>query len=233
MLKIITCSILISLSLFGAKIEKKAVSTPLVKEKIQPIQKTTIEGQGFLKTRGGEIKTCSSESVYLYTIENYEKFIAKEQYSKNINKLKLYEYYAESFEKYKNDRNMYDHVLKNINKAVYEMRTNYPDLNITGLYDETQYQNDLQKIREYENNKISKVGEASLFIETMCDASGNFIVKNVPFGTYGIVTKATWERVEAGGRYTSPYTVTEGGKIGKIIDVNDNLQKVYITETIR
>ncbi len=156
----------------------KAKSSPAVKApvvQVPVIKTTTIEGQGFLKTRGGDIKTCSGEAVYLYTIHNYEKFIMKEQSNRKINKLGLYTYYEESFQKYKDNRKMYDFVLKNINNAIYEMRTNYPDLNITGVYDDTQYYNDMQKIREYENNKISKAGEASLFTETMCDASGNFI----------------------------------------------------------
>ena len=232
--KIIVSSILISLSLFGAKVEKKAVSTPLVKEKIQPIQKTTIEGQGFLKTRGGDIKTCSGEVVYLYTSENFIKFIAEEDYRHAMADVKSYKRNLENYVEKKDDRYVGNFYVDSLIDSIRNMKSKYSEANLSDQFSVDIVNENIQKIIDYENKKLTSIGEKSkIFVETMCDASGNFIFKNVPFGSYGIVTKVTWERVEAGGRYTSPYTVTEGGKIGKIIDVNDNLQKVYITETIR
>jgi hypothetical protein len=89
-------------------------------------------------------------------------------------------------------------------------------------------------IQHIENKFQQEYGQEKVYLETMCDANGNFILKNVPYGNYGIVTNAIWDRVEVpSSRYGSPYTVKEGGNIGKLIIVDDNLQKVYITETIQ
>lgn len=216
MLKIIVCSILISLSLFGAKVEKKAVSTSLVKEKMQPIQKTTIEGQGFLKTRGGDVKTCSGESVFLYKLDDYLK-LGEEKIK--ISTLERYRRHGESYEK---TGSISDHFYSKIVNDIENLQKLYPQLNIRSTYQKDTFNEDIDKAKIF-------VTASGPVLETMCDASGNFIIKNVPFGMYGIVTKVTWDRVETGNRYISPYTITEGGKIGKAINVNDNLQKVFIT----
>lgn len=210
MLKIIVCSILISLSLFGAKVEKKAVSTSLVKEKMQPIKKTTIEGQGFLKTRGGDVKTCAGELVFLYKKDDYKK-LAKERIIENFRD------HGKQYENGTNTNYYYSKIVNDIAK----LQELYPQLNIRSIYQKDTFNEDIDKVKNYELGQIAKLGTISKpVLESQCDATGNFNFKNIPFGDYGIVTTVTWTNGES----------IQGGEVGKEITVSDTLQKVFVTD---
>jgi hypothetical protein len=204
----------------------KAKSNPTVKAPIVqvPVVKTTpIEGQAFLKTRGGDVKTCSSEAVYFYTKDDYEKLAKKRIFEGNILPLERYMRDVESYEKAKNGSYPeYSYMeLKYVNEDIAELKKKYPQFGIISIYSSDSFNEDITKVKNYETEQIAKLGVISKPIfESQCDANGNFSYKNIPYGDYGIVTKVSWTNGKS----------MQGGEVGKKVTVDNNLQKVFITE---
>lgn len=229
-IKSILIASLVVVSAYGASAPVK----PLLKSDI--VKKTTIEGQAFLKTAGGDIKTCAGEFVVLYTKDDYRKLAMKRTFESFISALGMSRYFGESYEKdnksYKSNRayaGVVDSGLDRIYDEIKKLQRRYPQLNIRKGYQKDTFNEDLDKALQYETEEIAKLGIISKpILESQCDASGNFSFKNAPFGNYGIVTSVTWQVMTSATQQIGGSR--QGGELGKEVTIDDTLQKVFITE---
>lgn len=111
-----------------------------------------------------------------------------------------------------------------LNQLYTWFRKSYPDITLRTENGITALTEDVSKAKEIEEKKLAALGVIEMPVfETQCDTNGNFILKNIPYGNYGIVTTVTWTN----GEYQ------QGGKVGKEIIVDDHLQRIYITDQLR
>ncbi len=159
-----------------------------------------IVGQGFLKTKGGLVRTCSGNKVYL---EEYnENSFAKLQYGL-LQKNK-------DFKKLKNFFEMIEYgYLHNPNPTSKNKKY------VTDIKDK------LSKLEQeiFDDNKKINRQRDNVF-ESICDAQGNFEFKKVKLGQYTISTVVQW--------YVGDEK--QGGFIEKIFIVKDGKNRFMITE---
>lgn len=214
MLKIIACSMLISLSLFGAKPVKVTPNVTKI---------TSVEGQAFLKTREGDIKTCASENVYLYSKEDYRQISTKiKEINGAMNKVNVNRLYIDSYLKSKSSFEM-DLWTKKLEKLSAELKSSYPQLDIHENYSFSTFLEDIRKAEKFEDDNLNSLyATYKPILQTQCDSGGNFNLKNVPFAEYGLITRVLWRDGKD----------KLGGTLGKEISVDKQLQRILITERI-
>lgn len=207
---LITVAILFSLPANAAKTKSSVVNT------------TAIEGQGFLKTKGGDVKTCAGEIVSVYTKNDYQNLVQYKNYEKMILKIAIYRKEAESFGRYRARKaNLPEY--KNLSEYIKILNEQYPELDLKRTYQLDFFIADLQKVIDFESKKLDELGgKPKVSYESQCDAYGNFGLKNIPFGNYGIVTRVSWTNGES----------IQGGEVGKEIIVDEKLQKIFITNLL-
>lgn len=228
---LIATATLLSIPVCAATKAKSSLAVKASIVQIPVVKTTTIEGQGFLKTQAGEIKTCAGELISLYSKDDYMKFLGKEIYLKKMQQFEEYVRVAES-EKKNDGTTLQSYYRDQAYAAAKELSNDYSQLDIGKFYRYDAFKEDIKKAKDFEIKKLSDLGDTyKVIVQSQCDASGNFSFKNIPFGSYGVVTSVTWSRVVV-PKYIAPYTVLEGGKVGKEVVVDENLQKVFIVDLL-
>lgn len=177
----ITSGLLLSSPIYAAKVSK-----------VPDIMTSTITGQGFLKTQGGDVKTCAGNEVYLEPFIDeknwtYQKVIAAKRGEAAIKNFSIFS-------------------AKRIVSS--------------GMGDKKDYRESREKpVEEIESKYDYRTLSDNLVLKTQCDAGGNFEFTNLKQGKYIIATKVTWKTDE-----------WQGGSLSKIIEVNQDKQKVFLTE---
>lgn len=143
-----------------------------------------INGQGFLKTQGGSIKTCAGSPVYL------DKFYEDESPKSFVYQLAL---------------------------ALQQEKTLQAKMKVLGGT-RNDFQTETQDI-DQTKQLLNHIGKKNI-VETMCDAQGNFEFYDIKPGKYRIGTTVEWF---VGNEQ-------QGGFLMKVINVNKNRNKVFITE---
>lgn len=159
----ITSGLLLSSPIYAAKVSKAS-----------EIVTSTITGQGFLKTQGGDVKTCAGNEVYL------EPYIDQKNWT------------YQKVAAYKHDIV----VMKNLDIKFAKILASTGN---SGAYKKSQ-EKLLEEIPlEYDYRTLSD----SLVQKTQCDAGGNFEFSNLKQGKYIIATKVEWKAENLEGGYVS------------------------------
>lgn len=212
-----------------------------VNEETSSIQKPippkfgSISGQGFLRTKGGSVRTCAGNDVYLeksnpngllYLSEVLQN---KQDHLKSLEKsLATYKDWLQSSErrlKYNEDR------LREYSSSKY-LQNLVPSVRNTISYDKKEILEDKQRISEQKKKisaakKVVQEYEAKVensikdnILKTMCDAQGNYEFPKVELGKHYIRTIVQW--------YVGDDK--QGGIVSKVINVQEGHNKIMITE---
>jgi hypothetical protein len=218
-LKVLVIGLLATMPLMAAKTGKKiTVDEQNIHTPVNMIKKTTIEGQAFLKTRGGDVKTCAGEDLVLLELSDYN-FLVKSKMKSTRLHLDLNDKMA---------ANIHCDVFKecipftaNDESKYLALIEEYPEAHISFSWGQNGYESAIYKAMQAEEERF-KILKQKNILSTQCDMNGNFILKNIPYGKYALVTSVTWTNGEN----------IQGGEVGKEIIVDDKLQKVFITDQI-
>ncbi len=167
-----------------------------------------VEGQAFLKTRGGDVKRCSGEEVVLFDANDYDAFNSQNRYKEYLKRSLL----KDSDPLY-SEKTIYDELLK-----IYpDLKNNIPSYRI---YERSDL-NSMLKIAIERDVAKPVVPFKKLIYRTVCDANGDFKFDNIPDGSYIAATVVQWIVGDE----------PQGGTIySDIIAVNPKLQKIFITK---
>ena len=194
-----------------------------------------ITGQGFLKTKGGSVRTCAGNSVYMEksnpngflvlneSLENKKESIKSTQLSldfyernlaKQIDELKRYSSPA-YFNTYIS--NTEEGILAYKKSIIRSKEINSKDKVIINKHKEHIL---LQNIELTELEEKIKNSIQDNILETMCDAQGNYTFSKVALGKYYIRTVVQW--------YVGDER--QGGIISKTINVKEGKNRIMLTE---
>ena len=162
----ITSGLLLSSPIYAAKVAKVAKASEIVT--------STITGQGFLKTQGGDVKTCAGNEVYLEPFKDeknwtYQKIAADKLVVAISNNLSI---------------KLAKLMVSSGDNSDYKKSQEKPCEVVQPAYD-------------------YKTLDDSLVQKTQCDAGGNFEFTNLKQCKYIIATEVRWKVIDWEGGYVS------------------------------
>ncbi len=183
-----------------------------------------IAGQGFLRTKGGSVRTCAGNSVYIEKSNPNGFIIQSEILQEKKNDLKYFEEELRS-EKYSLewDEKTFKRYSSEADSSFYKSLAEDKKVEISKskkIISELE-QNVLNKTKKFLNQQAVVYSSIKDNIhETMCDAQGNYEFTKVEVGKYYITTIVQW--------YVGDDK--QGGVVSKIITVKEGKNKIMITE---
>lgn len=153
----ITSGLLLSSPIYAAKVSKAS-----------EIVTSTIIGQGFLKTQGGDVKTCAGNDVYLEQYIDEKNWVYQKVQAEKADIAILTNYMIE------------------LAKQGVE----------AGIYDKWSLEGKRSrksKVAEIKPEYNYKTLDDLSVLKTQCDANGNFEFIGLKKGKYIIATKITWK----------------------------------------
>ncbi len=206
---------------------KEPQETKKEEAKVVVVKFGDIAGQGFLRTKGGLVRTCAGSSVYLEKSNPNGFVVLSEALLAKKEKLSIAESNLFS-KKFSLDvaKGQLEVYLKVTNPTLIEVVKdtvrNYKNKIIVLEKDIPRIKNDIiekkKEVLKYELKVKNSIKNSVL--QTMCDAQGNYGFLKVEVGKYYISTVVQW--------YVGDEK--QGGIVSKTITVKEGENKIMITE---
>ena len=190
-----------------------------------------ISGQGFLRTKGGSVRTCAGNSVYIEKSNPNGFIIQSEVLQEKKRNLTYFESKLRS-EKYSlgyDEKRLKDYNSEISSNQASIIKKMYKGMAADKKVEISESKKTISKLEKYVLDWNKEVLNQQTIVDnsikdniqkTMCDAQGNYEFKKVEVGKYYITTVVEWYVGED----------KQGGIVSKIINVNKGKNKIMITE---